>query len=166
MNFNDSFSNIILSYVTEYRLVNDLYLKRKLKEGLKDTLKKWSDQPVKMVSKKVIEKSRSVTPQINPFDIKWTERNKLGEVFEEKKRPKSFLVWEHTTPLNELFEKLTSTISKEEIISNLENYSGVCWITRQEDDILTKSGYRSNRPEGWKKCYEKCGIEVITIEDY
>ena len=54
MNFNDSFSNIILSYVTEYRLVNDLYLKRKLKEGLKDTLKKWSDQPVKMVSKKVI----------------------------------------------------------------------------------------------------------------
>ena len=56
MNFNDSFSNIILSYVTEYRLVNDLYLKRKLKEGLKDTLKKWSDQPVKMVSKKVIEK--------------------------------------------------------------------------------------------------------------
>ena len=65
-----------------------------------------------------------------------------------------------------MFEKLTSTISKEEIISNLENYSGVCWITRQEDDILTKSGYRSNRPEGWKKCYEKCGIEVITIEDY
>ena len=119
-----------------------------------------------MVSKKVIEKSTLTNPKINPFDLKWPDRNKLGEVIEENKRPKSFLVWEHTTPLNELFEKLIKTECIEEINSTLENYSGVCWITRQEDDMLTKAGYRSIRPGGWGVCYEKCGIDVIKIDNY
>ena len=43
----------------------------------------------------------------------------------------------------------------------MSNHTGVCWITREEDNILNKSGFRSNREEGWEAVYEKCGINVI-----
>ena len=70
-------------------------------------------------------------------------------------------MWEHTTPVNLLLNDLLSAETKDKAINILKNYSGVCLITREEDDILNSSGMRTVRPGGWKKCYETCGIEVI-----
>ena len=43
----------------------------------------------------------------------------------------------------------------------MSNHTGVCWITREEDNRLNKSGFRSNREDGWQVVYEKCNINVI-----
>ena len=69
-----------MTYVIEYKSAEDIFIKRKFKEGLKDTLKNWLDQSVKMASKKVIEKAYSIDPKIDPFKLKWPDRNKLGEI--------------------------------------------------------------------------------------
>ena len=43
----------------------------------------------------------------------------------------------------------------------MQSYSGVCWITREEDDELNRKGYKSVRPGGWFECYTRCGIKVV-----
>ena len=48
----------------------------------------------------------------------------------------------------------------------MNNYSGVCWITRQEDDLLNKNKFRNNRNGKWEKCYEKCNIKIINLNDF
>lgn len=134
--------------------VND-FSKRKLKEALKDVIKKWTDQPVSMVSKKVMELATENNK--NPFDIMWPKR----KIFGVDSDGKSLLLWEHTTPIGELYITLTECNTLDEVKSVMSNYSGVCWITRDEDNMLNSSGYRSKRPGGWLKCYEECGIEII-----
>jgi hypothetical protein len=43
----------------------------------------------------------------------------------------------------------------------MQGYSGVCWITRDEDDELNRRGYKSKRPGGSLDCYARCGIKVL-----
>ena len=162
--FDIHFLPVIHSYVKSYQEVKEPFLKKKLKEGLKDTLKKWTDQPVKMVSQSVLEKASQMSPPINPYDLMYTDRKKLGMVESGDKLPKSWLVWEHSTPLNELYQNLVECRSLEEIKDVLSNYSGVCWISRDEDNQLNKNGFRSTRPGGWKECYKQCGINFIYKE--
>jgi len=156
------FKPIIWAYIKEYNKAGDAHVKKKLKEGLKDTLKKWSDQKVKMISKSVYHRAQTKYPEIDPFELMWPQRNKMGKVKYEGKNPKSWLVWEHTTPLAELFETLIKCTSETDVSKTMKNYSGVCWISRKEDDLLNKNKYRSKRPGGWKKCYKECGIYLVS----
>ena len=149
------FSKIIWEFITQYKNENDDFIKKNLKGALKTTLQKMTDQPVNYVSKGVLE--LCATREIDPFSLLWPQRNLLGK--DEKGR--SLLMWEHTTPLTELFHTLVECSSYSEVLGVLESYSGVCWITRQEDDKLNSSGFRSKRPEGWRNAYAKCGIEII-----
>lgn len=157
------FKPVIWAYVQMYKRAEDKFVKKKLKEGLKDTLKKWTDHNVKMVSKEVMERCKQETPSIDPFKLLWTERKKLGMFCVEGKKPKSWLVWEHTTPLNEFYITLTECSTEEEVTEAMKNYSGVCWISRREDYLLNDKKYQSKRPGGWQKCYEECSIEIITM---
>jgi hypothetical protein len=138
-------------------------LKKKIKEGLKDTLKKWTDKNVKMVSKKVMERSKKEIYSVDPFQLLWTDRNKLGKVQVQGKSSKSWLVWEHTTPLNEFYKTLTECKSEKDVENSMKKYSGVCWISRDEDNALNAKKYRSRRPGGWQKCYEECSIEIVKL---
>ena len=92
-----------------------------------------------------------------PF-LFWKDRNYCGK--DEKGRSK--LVYEHTTPISQFFIELCKTKTQGEIEEKLNDYSGVCWITREEDDILTKK-YRTKRPNGWRECYKECGIIVENL---
>ena len=157
----DLFIPVIWQYIQSYNKATDICAKKKLKEGLKDSLKKWSDQPVKMVSKKVFERCNQKSPSINPFNLEWMDRFLLNDKSFDKDIKKSWLVWEHTTPLNEFFKILINCKNEIEVQVALNGYSGVCWISREEDNCLNKMKYRSHRPGGWLKCYNECGIEVI-----
>jgi len=86
----------------------------------------------------------------------WTSRY----VF-DKNAAKASIVWEHTTPLNEFYQTLVKCKSQAEVELELTNYSGVCGITREEDNLLNKNKFRSNRPGGWAKCYDDCQIKII-----
>ena len=148
------FAPLIWSAIECYNKATEDYSKKKLKEALKDCLKKWSDQPVKMISESVYQ--LGLKYGINPFDLMWTSRY----VF-DKNAAKASIVWEHTTPLNEFYQTLVKCKSQAEVELELTNYSGVCWITREEDDRLNKNKFRANRPGGWAKCYEECQIKII-----
>lgn len=155
MNAQDKdFAPLIWIAVERYNNSFDKHSKTKLKEALKDCLKKWSDQPVKMVSEKVYNMAKE--SGIDPFTLMWPKRNIFG-----KKDNKSILVWEHTTPLNEFYQTLIKCKTLQEIELELSNYSGVCWITRNEDNLLNKNKFKSNRPGGWEKCYSICEIKII-----
>jgi len=67
------------------------------------------------------------------------------------------LIAEHATPKSVLLSMLIEA-DVSEWDNLIEEHSVVCWITREENNRLEKSGYRQKRPGGWKKCYELCGI--------
>lgn len=153
------FLPIVWNYVKQYNIAKDPFIKKKLKEGLKDTLKKMTDQKVNMVSDAVIIACDKIN--VDPFELLWTKRNILGR----DENGKSLLLWEHTTPLAEFFESLVNYKTEREFYETIENYSGVCWITREEDNRLNKSGFKSKREDGWQAAYEQCGIKV-TVRNF
>jgi len=154
-NHTKQFESIVIIYVEQYNMTKDPFIKKKLKEGLKATLRKMTDQKVNMVSEAAMIACNK--KDIDPFELLWPERNILGK----DENGKSLLLWEHTTPLGELCESIISSKSKEEILKVITSYSGVCWVTREEDNKLNKAGFRSSRVNGWKSAYEQCGINVV-----
>jgi hypothetical protein len=160
------FAPVIWAYVESLRKVTDKQVRTNLEGGLSTTLQKWTDQPAKIVSKKVLENCQANNPTIDPFKLLWDQRDTLGKIEVNIKSKKgktrlvSRLVWEHTTPLSEFSDVLIKCKTIEDITKALINYSGVCWISREEDNLLNKKGYKNSRPGGWKKCYKECGIEV------
>ncbi len=99
--------------------------------------------------------------------VKLIEQFKGFKFFDSKLiyKGRSWLVWEHTTPLKEFIEKLKMCKNEKEVRSVMNDYSGVYWISRAEDDALRAHGYSNKRPGGWRRCYNKCGIRVIYCDD-
>jgi hypothetical protein len=71
----------------------------------------------------------------------------------------SNLVFDFTTPIPEFFNQLLKCKSIDEVGYKMLDYSGVCWITRKENDILIEK-FKSKRPNGWRQCYKECGIKL------
>lgn len=160
--FDDVFYPLIWAHVQQYQRCVREYgekerITKKVKESLNGCVQKWSDLPATMASSAVIEFFNSKFPHLDPAKITWHQKYLVGK--DDKNR--GMIVWEHTTPLNILLKELITKQSQEEINECMNSYSGVCLITREEDDRLNASGFRCVRPGGWKKCYEDCGIEVI-----
>ena len=131
---------------------------RKLKL-LNFAIRIWTDKPYKIISKKVEEHFSKNYPNIDPFSIRWDNRKKYGVVGN-----KSILVLEHTTPVNIFIKDLLKCKSLQEVITSMNEYTGVCLITRDEDDLLNLKGYRSKRPNGWEQSYKECGIKIIKLK--
>ena len=146
------FLPFIRSGVEQYLEADDQRAKRKLKEGIKTLIMKWTDRPVEMVSEEAMRIAQSVG--LDAFDLLWPQRNKAGR----DTKGKSLLVWEHTTPVEELFQQFVT--DPENLEKHMADYSGVCWISREENDKLDKK-FRSKRPGGWRKVYDSLGIKVI-----
>lgn len=72
------------------------------------------------------------------------------------------LMHEHVVPIKEI----TKAIENPQLYENVEeiiDMMEIALITKDEDKMLTAKGFQSERPGGWKKCYEKCGIEIVSI---
>jgi hypothetical protein len=159
---DEFFFPLMWSHIQQYKkAVEKLGLEnrtcRKIRESLNACILKWSDGPAPMISKKASEFFETRFPKIDPRKITWHQKYLLGK--DDGKRGN--IVWEHTTPVNLLLNDLLKAESEIDAIEILNNYSGVCLITRDEDDLLNFKKMRVVRPWGWKKCYEDCGIEVI-----
>lgn len=156
---DDSFAPVVWSFVRQFKKAEGR-TKSKLREGLCVTLQKWTDYPVSMISEEVARKALSLDVE-SPFQMLWPDKNKFGVVGR-----KSFLVFEHTTPIRAAAGELLECNSEQEVRDYMNVYSGVCWITREEDDRLTREGFRSIRSAGWQACYERCGIRIISAEQF
>ena len=162
---NIEFSIVLHSLIkTHNQLPKGDDVKKKLKESSYRVLRKWSDLKTPMlISKKAYE---LIKKQDKKLIDRFVADNGLPILYYKDRlfcgrdeKGRSNLVYEHTTPISQFFKDLCKTKSVEEVVVALENFSGVCWITRQEDDILNKK-YRRKRPNGWRACYKECGILV------
>jgi hypothetical protein len=70
------------------------------------------------------------------------------------------LVLEHTIPIMSFIDYLL-TLPEEKWIETITEYPGCCWITKQEDKKLKSFGFNNKRPDGWKKCYDICEIDLV-----
>jgi hypothetical protein len=152
----DAFAPVIYAHISAYQKTGDPYLKKKLKEALREVLRKFTDRCPEKVSKKAKILADSLKKDLS--NKLWTDKNICGTTGK-----KSNIVWEHSTPINELADSLIECNDIGCIRKALDEYSGVIWITREEDNELASRGYKNKRTDGWKKCYEDCGIKVLIL---
>ena len=140
----------IIHKVKSYKNGNNSSWYRK---SLRRDIQYWSDEREHIFSANALEflKNKNVNiTTLNAYNV----RKKAGG---EKSRPNVTL--EHTTPINELIKTLLITDEKD-MMEVMNQYSPCCFVTQEENDKLNKSGFRNKRPDGWKKCYEICGITL------
>jgi len=130
---------------------------RNAKRALNRVLRAWTDYPANHVSENCLKLFNSKKIDFTKIDRRHTlilGRNKSG---------KSKIVFEHSTPINELIAKLMKINTVERVNEALKNYSGVCWITREEDNALNEKGFKNDRHGNWMECYKLCGIKPLLV---
>jgi hypothetical protein len=155
--WDNAFTPIIWEFVKHYNEADGTFLKKKIKESLKQTIYRWTDLPPAYVSAEIIRLFEENNIDADPFDLIYTNRETLGRGIDGK----TIMLWEHTTPNNETYQSIVKCDSIEELRIVMSNHSGVCWLTREEDTLLNKSGFRSERANGWEDAYKKCNITVV-----
>ncbi len=157
---DESFAKVMFNYLSELKN-NEGYSLNRMKYALQYTIRVWSDKPHKIISKKIADLFIENFPQENPFQVRWNKRKKYGVV-----NGKSYIVFEHATPINVFVNLLLKCKSVEDVRNIMMEYTGLCLIARDEDDCLNRSGFMSKRPDGWKVAYAACGIEVMDESEY
>lgn len=110
------------------------------------------------VSKAALAEAQSLG--LNPVEI--LSGNYNAESLKKYDKGHKKLMHEHVVPVKEITKAIENPQhyeNVEEIIDMME----IALITKNEDKKLTAKGFQSERPGGWKKCYEECGIEIVTI---
>lgn len=155
------YSNLVFLKKTEKKTVHHTHAKR----ALNRLLRAWTDYPPKYVSKKALllfeeaGKSPKDTSRKDSLMFGRVEYGKDGE-----RKGKSKIVFEHTTPINEFIDHLLTLDSINQIKDAMNRYSGVCWVTREEDNLLNEKKCRSNRNGKWEKCYNDYKITINKIK--
>ena len=161
----DNMSQVRILYriSQEFQETNNAYLKQILLKQAQHILREWTLRPPKYVSEKVLQRFLTLAPNINPYNInrrgKKQLRGKNGVI------DVSDLVWEHTTPVNYVIKRIINSESIEEVAEVLNQFTGVCWVTKEEDKCLDNSGFRKERPD-WVTAYQNCKINPISKEKY
>ena len=155
--WNEQFLPIMWVFVKSYQASKNDFLKKKIKEALKRTIYKWTDLPPKYVSTEIIRLFEENGIEEDPFSLIYPDRTILGRDIDGK----TIMLWEHTTTNHETYQSFVKCQSQSELEEVMLSHTGVCWITREEDNRLNKGGFRSSREAGRKETYAKCNIQVI-----
>ena len=155
--WNEQFLPIMWVFVKSYQASKNDFLKKKIKEALKRTIYKWTDLPPKYVSTEIIRLFEENGIEEDPFSLIYPDRTILGRDIDGK----TIMLWEHTTTNHETYQSFVKCQSQSELEEVMLSHTGVCWITREEDNRLNKGGFRSSTEAGWKETYAKCNIQVI-----
>jgi hypothetical protein len=123
-----------------------------LKGSLDMSLRTWSGTYATFISKALWEHFKKKKYEINPFELKWENRDLFDKA---EGSEKNIAVWEHTLPIKQLRDNIITCTSEIELENLVKNYPGIARITREEDERLTKLKFRQSRPEGFLNCY-KC----------
>jgi hypothetical protein len=152
---DESFANLFNYFLTE--LPNNTgFSHSRMKKAFVLAIREWSRRPPKIISKKVIDHIIEHYPSVNPFRVNHRPRNKYG----------IDVIFEHTTPVNNFVKLLVSSKNLEDIKNAMNNYSGMCIITKEEDKCLHNSGFSRQRPQGWIHAYTSCDIQIMDESQY
>jgi hypothetical protein len=141
---------------------------KKVREALSDDLKKFTDQ--------------SYTPYASVNAYSMFKELEMGHIFEHTwhsmgsgkilkalgQKGRDVFHFEHLQPHSEYIDKfLINCTDSHDVYRSLQDYPGVCWITKEEDRLISSLGHRSNRLEegGWREVYKKANIQTVSILD-
>jgi hypothetical protein len=153
---DEPYANIFYVFITEYNKSKG-FEKSNLKRAFQYAIREYTNKPHKLISKKVADIFISKFPNSSPFNVRYSNRKKFGILDNNQ----GVLLFEHTTPVAFFLASLANSKTLEEVKQAMKDYSGVCLLTREEDDCLNTKGYRQKRPQGWKMAYESCNIQVM-----
>ena len=160
----EPFAQILWTTIQQYNQTNG-YTQDRIKWTIDREIRFWTDGRVSYISKKTADMFINKYPKENPFDIRYDIRKKYGMNDLGKVKKSSFML-EHTTPVGEFIIDLLNSKSLEDVKNYMQNYSGVCVLTREEDNQLNKNGFRKKRKDGWKTAYNICDIDVMTEKEF
>lgn len=140
---------IILNVLEKLSQVKDKRVRSQLRKTSRRSFQFYSEELPRMISLKALE----------VFQTKGVDPQTIGS-FSKTKGINKDLVLEHTTPIMEFIDELLS-LPVEDREDRILNYSGVCWVTKEEDKLLEKK-YRTKRQGQWEKCYKECGIDFVS----
>ena len=160
----EAFTDVIYAYINAIQKLGK-NKSRPLKGGLDMSLRILTGSHVTFISEKILNRVLEKNLELNPFDLIWEQRHSMGKIL-VKNRKQSFAVWEHTLPIREFREKLILCQNKKEVIRTINEYPGVAWISREENNTLNSLGYQRNRPCGFLNCYEKASISLLNESMY
>lgn len=91
----------------------------------------------------------------NLSELKWTDTKRISKLHDVG------FHFEHSMPVGEMVNQLLAlkNPAKQEI-EQILNAAYVAWVTKDEDNLLSKKGYRSKRPN-WRSAYKEVGIRLI-----
>lgn len=153
---DEPYANIFYVFITEYNKSKG-FEKSNLKRAFQYAIREYTNKPHKLISNKVADYFIQKFPNSSPFHVRYSNRKKFGILDNNQ----GFLLFEHTTPVKVFLESLSKAKTLEDIKNAMKDYSGVCLVTRDEDNCLNTKGLRSKRPQGWKLAYESCDIQVM-----
>jgi hypothetical protein len=153
---DEPYANIFYVFITEYNKSKG-FEKSNLKRAFQYAIREYTNKPHKLISKKVADIFILKFPNSSPFNVRYSNRKKFGILDNNQ----GVLLFEHTTPVAFFLASLANSKTLEEVKQAMKEYSGVCLLTREEDDCLNTKGYRQKRPQGWKLAYESCNIQVM-----
>ena len=160
----EPFAEILWVTIQQYNQSQG-YTKDRIKWTIDREVRFWTDGKASYISKTIADIFINKYPNENPFDIRYDNRKKYGMITLDKLKQSCFML-EHTTPVGEFIINLVNSKSLEDVKNNMKNYSGVCILTREEDNCLNKNGFRKKRNGAWKMAYDKCGIDVMTEKEF
>ena len=113
------------------------------------------------------------------FGVPFWSRGAINKVIDNISSGKKFdkeLVHEHSVPKCVLGEKLdemyeNKQVSEEQVFSLIDKFCHAVVVTKEEDVILNKAGFRSKVPSSFSFCdgddvfcrYRLAGIEIFTV---
>ena len=137
--------------------INSLNLSKKeeviIRGSIDEDIKKVSDFAIPRVSKKAKEKSTAMG--IDLLSMNW--HNQTKKSFDPGRK---LFHWEHIVPVSQIRKMCLEAKNEDEVKTLLLEKISVAWILKEEDKKLTKSGFRSERPDP-KEAYFEAGIELI-----
>ena len=146
----------IFSSIESYKiLLNDInnenhpYAK-KISNALNHVIRQYDK--VQYISKE-LWKSSLYKDKVELFSMRWEDRKKINGHYE------------HTTPVKIIKENLIKINDLKEAESYLKKHAIICWITNKENEELNRLGYKSKRPNGWKKAYKVCKIKPLSKKE-
>ena len=120
--------------------------KKSLKKSIRRCFQYYSESLPRLISQRAYDYNKSH----NNIDL---------QTIDAFNRKRGEMVLEHTTPIMTFIDYLIS-LPNDKLEEEILNYSGCCWIIKDEDKELTKLGFRTKR-NNWKESYKSAGIVLI-----
>jgi len=97
-------------------------------------------------------------------NYRWLVPFKITKHFKEEGFRKRF-TFEHMDSVSDFQEDLLNACKGNRLtvdfVKGLILKQRVCWITKEEDNLLTKNGFKNSKKPCPFAAYEKCGIKIM-----